>query len=83
MALNGVIPMQPEFVAQRESVDPSVLRGPGGVPIILDRPRDTRGEMTSEDIVTSGTVYKPEIVSHLAGQIKKNIAGKWPEKIYA
>ena len=72
LALNGVIPMQPRFVAQKETVDPNVIRGPGGVPILLDQPRRKTGEMSTNDVVTSGSLYKPEIVPYLIRQIKED-----------
>ena len=72
LALNGFIPMQPRFVAQKESVDPNVIRGPGGVPILLEKPRGKTGEMSMNDVVTSGSLYKPEIVPYLIRQIKED-----------
>ncbi len=72
LALNHVIQMQPRFVAQKEALDPNVIRGPGGVPILLDKSRGKTDGMSKNDVVTSGSLYKPEIVSYLIGQIKED-----------
>ena len=79
LALNGVILMQKEFVAQKETINPNVVRGPGGVPILLDRPRST-DQMYQEDVVTLGTAYRPEIVSWLVEEIRKDFSRKLPRK---
>lgn len=76
LALNGVIPMQPKFVAQKETVDPNVVRGPGGIPIILDGNPRRAGEMYADDMVVSGTLYKPGVVSYIAEKIKKDFSRK-------
>ena len=79
LALNGVILMQKEFVAQKETINPNVVRGPGGVPILLDRPRST-DQMYQEDVVTLGTAYRPEIVSWLVEEIRKDFNRKLPRR---
>lgn len=78
LILNGVIPMQEEFVAQKEAVSPNVVRGPGGVPILLDRPRSTK-QMYQEDVVASGTTYRPEIVPWLVERIRKDFTRRIPK----
>ena len=80
LALNGVIPMQPKFVAQKEAVNPEVIRGPGGVPILLDEPRRKTSEMYADDLVTSGTLYRPQVVPYLVGQIRKDLTRKHPRR---
>ena len=77
LVLNGVIPMQPKFVAQKEEVSSGVVRGPGGVPILLDRPRPT-DQMYQEDVVTLGTAYRPGIVSWLVEEIRKDFNRELP-----
>lgn len=74
--LNGVIPMQPEFVAQKEAVNPDIVRFPGGVPILLDKSRRETDEMYADDLVTSGTLYKPEIIPWLVSQIRRDFTRK-------
>ena len=80
LALNGVIPMQPKFVAQKEAVDPDVIRGPGGVSILLDESRRETDEMYADDLVTSGTLYRPQVVPYLVGQIRKDLTRKHPRR---
>lgn len=76
LVLNGVIPMQPGFVAQKEAVSLEVVRGPGGVPILLGESRRKTDEMYADDLVTSGTLYKPEIIPWLVSQIRRDFTRK-------
>ncbi len=73
LALNGVIPMQPEFVAQKEAVSQDVVRGPGGALVLLDKSIRETDEMYADDLVTSGTSYKPQVVPYLVEQIRKDL----------
>ena len=71
LALNHVIQMQPRFVAQKEALDPNVIRGPGGVPILLDKSRGKTDGMSKNDVELQAVYTNQRLYLILLDKLKK------------